>query len=251
MKTTPRQWPNDYLSWTGSFSDLVTTAAEVVALLEPSVKAPTERSLRDYQQRGLLGRGQRQGGNKAVFGFDDLQRVVATKGLVKQNWTLAHASSLLNSDEPAEAEVVQLMYASPQSFPLGGALMANAAGSADSASNASAVVARLMARPAGFASAAPGGGLQKSALYVPGVSPQGHAGMSPTQRRGLHSPAPVFDKKTAAQPSTTAYASTPVESIRPAPWLTVYIDQDAAQGAPEDERALARAALQSVLDRLG
>lgn len=229
MNKPTRQWPHDYHAWTGSFADLVTTAAEVVSSLDPSAKLPTERALRDYQQRGLLGRGTKlPGGNRSVFTFEDLDRVVATKGLVQKKFKLEHAESLLNSASAAVGPVSNMVYASPQSAPSAwSAAVGGSLESAPSMGNASDLVARMMARSpqAGFQ-----GALQAS------VAP---AGLSPSA------------SKAAAPLAAQAYVSTPVESARPTSWLTIYLDPSAAQGAPETERALARAALQSVLDRLG
>lgn len=220
MKTPTRQWPKDYLTWTGSFAELASTAAEVVSQLEPGAKLPTERSLRDYQQRGLLGRGAKApGGNRSVFSFSDLDRVVTTKGMVSQKFTLEHAESLMNSNAPAaDSPLSNMLYASPSS--LSGSV-ASASVSAQP-SSASDLVARLMAK----------GPAASSALMANQIVGSVH---------GLRS-VPL---------APAAYTATSVEASRPTSWLTLYLDPSAAQGAPDEERALARAALQSVLDRLG
>ncbi len=231
MNNPTSQWPADYTSWTGSFSDLVATAAEVVALLEPEAKAPTERTLRDYQQRGLLGRGAKApGGNKAVFGFEDLERVVAAKGLLRQNFGLKHVTSLLNSTPSADSSVTSVLYASS-------AAPSVAMGGVAPAPSASDVVARLMAQPT--ASVAPA---LRSKGLLPAVGQSlldSFGGLQGTAGRPVASPQ-----------TTSHYVSTPMEALRPTGWLTVYVDPTAAQGASVDERAQARAALQSLLDRL-
>lgn len=227
MKTPTRQWPEDYLTWTGSFAELASTAAEVVSQLEPGAKLPTERSLRDYQQRGLLGRGAKApGGNRSVFSFSDLDRVVTTKGMVSQKFTLEHAESLMNSNAPAaDSPLSNMLYASPSS--LSGSV-ASASVSAQP-SSASDLVARLMAK----------GPAASPALKSP--IPAVMANQLGGSVRGLRS-VPL---------APGPYAATAVEALRPTSWLTLYLDPSAAQGAPDEERALARAALQSVLDRLG
>ena len=226
MNKTPRQWPHDYHAWTGSFADLVSAAAEVMASLDPQTKAPTERALRDYQQRGLLGRGTKVGGNRSVFSFEDLDRVVATKGLVGQKFTLDHAESLLNSASMHQGSVSDMVYASSSTKAytgnLGGSLEMSAP------SDASGLVARLMAKSPSPVVAAPVfQGFAKAAPASKAAQPRGVSGRTET------------------------YTATSVEALRPASWLTIYLDPSVAQGAPDEERAQARAALQSVLDRLG
>ena len=225
MKTpSTKIWPDDYRQWTGSFRELAATAAEVLALLEPAAKAPTERLLRYYQQEGVLGRGSRQG-NRSLFDFSDLERVVATKGLVQQNWTLDNAAKLFSTAGQTPEAVTSLMYASPTSADLplaqSNAFMAS---SAPSGEDASSVVARLMASnhalPPVKASALP----PVRAAVAPSLG--GSLGMSKTLN------------------------VSPVQSFRPTPWLTVYLDEAAAQGAAPDERALARETLETLLKNL-
>lgn len=219
-----KQWPADYLTWSGSFSELVKTASEVLALLEPHAKPPTERLLRYYQQQGVLGRGERQG-NRSLFGFDDLERVVATKGLVQQNWTLDNASKLFSASVGSEP-VSALLY-SPSPAPAAEAssvFLAQQACAPSSAvqEDATSVVARLMASSHAA---------QPNHVRSKSVSP-------------LVAPLPV---STALGGSIKTSA---VKSYQPTPWLTVYLDEAAVQGAAPQERALACQTLEALLKHL-
>lgn len=235
MKTinSPKQWPDDYRDWTGTFRDLAITATEVLAVLEPQAKAPTERLLRYYQNQGVLGRGEKQG-NRALFAFADLERVVAAKGLVQQNWTLDNAAKLFSSVGPHPEAVSSLLYASPtpMSSP-GPALNASAdSGMAPACpaggEDASSVVVRLMASSHGLSSP------HKSVRSLGALGGQVSGSVSPTL---------------ASDVSGQLNAS-PVQSIRPTSWLTVYLDEGAAQGAAPAERAQARATLEALLKTL-
>lgn len=88
-----KRWPEDYVHWNGDLQQLVATSNEIVKGLgyEPDL---TERTVRHYQHKNMVGRGIKKG-KQAYFDVNDLSRVVATKTLVKQGWTLDHASDLL------------------------------------------------------------------------------------------------------------------------------------------------------------
>lgn len=235
MKTnnSPKQWPDAYRDWTGTFRDLATTATEVLAVLEPQAKAPTERLLRYYQHQGVLGRGEKQG-NRALFTFADLERVVAAKGLVQQNWTLDNAAKLFSSAGEHPEAVSALLYASPTPMSSAGpALNASAASGLEAAhppggEDASSVVARLMATSHGLSSP------HKSVRSLGALGGQLSGVVSPAIASGL----------------SGQLNASPVQSIRPTPWLTVYLDEAAAQGATPAERAQACVSLEALLKTL-
>lgn len=233
MKTIlPKTWPDDYRQWTGSFRDLVRVATEVLAQLEPEAKAPTERLLRYYQQEGVLGRGSRQG-NSAVFNFADLERVVATKSLVQQNWTLDNAAKLFSTSGQQPEAMTSLLYASPSSLSLGDNPVGMPNGFMSSPAlpgngeGATSVVARLMASNHAMPPPA-----------KPSALPPVRAMAAPALRGSL---GPGLSKTLNVAP---------VQSYRPTPWLTVYLDEAAAQGAAPDERAQARDTLEALLKTL-
>lgn len=90
-------WPDDYADWHGSFDELVGTARQVLARQGTDRRClPSPRIVRHYQAIGAVGRGVRRG-REAVFGVDDLTRVVATKHLVKNGWRLDNASAALQA----------------------------------------------------------------------------------------------------------------------------------------------------------
>lgn len=229
MNTSALSWPDGYRDWSGSFQELVDTAAAVLAALEPSAKAPTARLLRYYQQQGVLGRGTRQG-NRSVFRFADLERVVATKGLVQNNWTLDNAAKLFSTQAQVGEDVSALLYApSPEpaalpSAPTLGAVAPMGLGRSMASPDATSVVARLMA--------------------------QNHPRPAPQMRYALGVGSSKGAPAGVAAPASTAYASHPVQAVRPAPWLTVYLDEAAARGAAPAERAAARSALEALLTTL-
>lgn len=249
-RNTPNRWPDDYLTWTGSFKDLVSASAEVLAVLDPTVKAPNERLLRYYQQESILGRGQKlQDGNRAVFSFDDLERVVAAKGLVKQNWTLSNAAKLLSSTDPSSESVTSLLYASPAPMGTPSLSMASASLASATPQQATDVVARLMAR-SGLGASAPA-----SSVAMASASASGASGSNPGFLRSAFQASALPNvSSTLASPqkemSPAPSAVQSVQAIRPASWLAVYIDQTALQGAAESERTQARQALEALLETL-
>ena len=89
-----KTWPDYYTSWEGDLSSLVETANKIVSDLgyEGDI---TERSVRNYQHKTLVGRGLRQG-KSSVFSFADLAGLVAAKTLVKEGWTIAQTASYLS-----------------------------------------------------------------------------------------------------------------------------------------------------------
>lgn len=93
-------YPQDYLQWTGSIDDLVSTANEILRQKDLHHKDISVRTARHYQQTGMLGKGQRVG-KSSVFSYADLATLVSAKGLIQDGWTIKHASSLLSSQTGA------------------------------------------------------------------------------------------------------------------------------------------------------
>lgn len=93
-------YPHDYLQWTGSIDDLVSTANEILRQKDLHHKDISVRTARHYQQTGMLGKGQRVG-KSSVFSYADLATLVSAKGLIQDGWTIKHASSLLSSQTGA------------------------------------------------------------------------------------------------------------------------------------------------------
>ena len=239
----PAQWPQGYLSWEGSFEELVHTATAVLAELDPAAKPPTERTVRHYQQTSVVGRGRKEG-RSAVFGFKDLEGIVTAKGLVQQGWTLDKAASLINSSPG----VSNMVYGSPE------AAVPAGAGPTD-------VVAQMMlqaglhrGQPATVAAASflPPRALKSSGLLrsaFPAVAGESSALMANMQAMGGHA-AQTFAAPLSVTESQATYTSSTVESLQPTPWLQVYLDPTGLGQADPDQRALAESALQDLIARL-
>lgn len=76
--------------WTGDASELARVAGEILSargLMEGSTE-PTVRVIRDYAQRGIVSRAERQG-KEAIYGFRQLLEFVAARVLVADGWPLA------------------------------------------------------------------------------------------------------------------------------------------------------------------
>ena len=113
MSSKIKTWPDQYALWTGDFSELIKTANEIVEGLgyDPDI---TERSVRNYQHRAVVGRGQRQG-KSSVFSFADLAELVATKTLIKEGWNLSQ-TALYFSSESAPATFPQSFQATTETL---------------------------------------------------------------------------------------------------------------------------------------
>lgn len=119
--TRKQSWPNDYLSWKGRFDDLVETANEILKSQGLSDRPLTPRLLRHYQHIGAVGKGEKNG-REAYFSHEDLAAVLAAKGLVKEGFTLNHATTLLNSPPPSQkalnaVDVVNALMQKPSDAP--------------------------------------------------------------------------------------------------------------------------------------
>lgn len=80
-------WSNAYESWTGDFQALVETSNQILKAMNPSVEEVSASLVRHYQAKDLVGRGIRQG-RQSQFTVDDLRAVVETKCMAKDGWGL-------------------------------------------------------------------------------------------------------------------------------------------------------------------
>jgi hypothetical protein len=76
--------------WTGDVSELARLAGEILAVrgLVDASTEPTVRVIRDYAQRGIVSRAERQG-KEAIYGYRQLLEFVAARVLVADGWPLA------------------------------------------------------------------------------------------------------------------------------------------------------------------
>jgi hypothetical protein len=80
----------EFESWTGDVSELARLAGEFLnarALVDASTE-PNVRVIRDYGQRGIVSRAERQG-KEAIYGYRQLLEFVAARVLVADGWPLA------------------------------------------------------------------------------------------------------------------------------------------------------------------
>jgi hypothetical protein len=76
--------------WTGDVNELARVAGEILAargLGDGSIE-PNVRVIRDYAQRGIVSRAERQG-KEAIYGHRQLLELVAARVLVADGWPLA------------------------------------------------------------------------------------------------------------------------------------------------------------------
>jgi hypothetical protein len=80
----------EFVSWTGDVSELARLAGEILAArgLADASTEPTVRVIRDYAQRGIVSRAERQG-KEAIYGYRQLLEFVAARVLVADGWPLA------------------------------------------------------------------------------------------------------------------------------------------------------------------
>jgi hypothetical protein len=76
--------------WTGDVSELARLAGEVLAScgFADASAEPNVRLIRDYAQRGIVSRAERQG-KEAIYGYRQLLEFVAARVLVADGWPLA------------------------------------------------------------------------------------------------------------------------------------------------------------------
>lgn len=242
-----RQWPQDYQRWSGSFSELVHTAGEVVAAQDPQARKPTASLVRHYQQIGAVGRGEREGKAK-TFTFEDLAAIVATKGLIKQGLGLGVASSLMNSASPA----LKIAYSDPKGGPAEAvqtvAAMMSQAGLSMPA-QAAALRSMISPTPGRSAFSALSGGLEQSRGFC-----------APLMASAPMSPPVAESNSTAPAMTPTIYyvggapdalsGSKVASELKPAPWLTLYCDTQAMAAASAQERLQAAQALDTLAAQL-
>ena len=220
---TSLTWPDGYADWHGSFDELVATAQRILG--EAGGQAALSPSLvRHYQSVGLVGRGVKEG-RSAKFGVEDLAAVLATKGLVKQGLSLDVAQKVMAYAPELPSAFYANTVASPPSQDHGPTPAAVGA------------VAALMAQ-AGL-----GGGLAMSNGYVTSASPRVRAALPTAAASTVPSPSRTL--LASLGPSMLRGASRP-EEHRPTPWLTVYLDPEAARAAPDHERTLAALRLREM-----
>jgi hypothetical protein len=77
-------------SWSGDASELARVAGEILAARghADASSGPNVRVLRDYAQRGIVSRAERQG-KEAIYGYRQLLEFVAARLLVADGWPLA------------------------------------------------------------------------------------------------------------------------------------------------------------------
>lgn len=76
--------------WSGEVDELARLAGTILAArgLADSTTEPNVRLIRDYAQRGIISRAERQG-KEAIYGYRQLLELVAALSLVADGWPLA------------------------------------------------------------------------------------------------------------------------------------------------------------------
>jgi hypothetical protein len=76
--------------WSGEVDELARLAGTILAArgLADSTTEPNVRLIRDYAQRGIISRAERQG-KEAIYGYRQLLELVAARSLVADGWPLA------------------------------------------------------------------------------------------------------------------------------------------------------------------
>lgn len=116
MNDKPPTLPPELQDWTGTFDDLVSTSAHLLAQTNPSISAPSGSAVRYYQQNGVVGRGTAQGRTR-LFSAKELEQVITAKQMAEQNVPLALVRSAIEQKQatPAEQLVAQMLRQSPTS----------------------------------------------------------------------------------------------------------------------------------------
>src|SRR5262245_2454718 len=80
----------EFESWAGDVSELARLAGEILTTrgLVDAATEPNVRVIRDYAQRGIVSRAERQG-KEAIYGYRQLLEFVAARVLVADGWPLA------------------------------------------------------------------------------------------------------------------------------------------------------------------
>jgi DNA-binding transcriptional MerR regulator len=95
-----------YTTWTGGIDDLIREANAVLPQLVRSEVEPVNvRLIRDYINRGLLGESEKRG-RELVFGYANLLRLIVTRFLLVDGWTLGKIQEFLDLSAQDDIEAV-------------------------------------------------------------------------------------------------------------------------------------------------
>ena len=95
-----------YSTWTGGIDDLIREANTVLPQLVRSEVEPVNvRLIRDYINRGLVGDVDKQG-RELVFGYANLLRLVVTRFLLVDGWSLGKIKEFLDLSAQGDIEAV-------------------------------------------------------------------------------------------------------------------------------------------------
>ena len=110
--TNPRTDLAEFEGWSGDVNELARLAGEILAArgLADASSEPTVRLIRDYAQRGIVSRAERQG-KEAIYGYRQLLEFVAARVLVADGWPLAKIAE--HFAHIAEAELRSLISGQP------------------------------------------------------------------------------------------------------------------------------------------
>jgi hypothetical protein len=79
---------NELEGWTGDLAEFASVAGKILAARGHASTEPNVRVIRDYSQRGIVTRAERQG-REAIYGYRQLLEFVAARVLVADGWPLA------------------------------------------------------------------------------------------------------------------------------------------------------------------
>jgi DNA-binding transcriptional MerR regulator len=95
-----------YTTWTGGIDDLIREANAVLPQLVRSEVEPVNvRLIRDYINRGLVGDVDKQG-RELVFGYTNLLRLIVTRFLLVDGWSLGKIQEFLDLSAQGDIEAV-------------------------------------------------------------------------------------------------------------------------------------------------
>src|SRR5262245_11103350 len=89
--------------WSGDVTELARLAGEILAArgVADASTEPTVRVIRDYAQRGIISRAERQG-KEAIYGYRQLLELLAARVLVLDGWPLAKIAEHVSHMPEAE-----------------------------------------------------------------------------------------------------------------------------------------------------
>lgn len=275
-------WTPRYHDWTGSFTELVKTANAILQDDFPDREPLTERTARHYQNVGVLGKGEKEG-RSARFALPDLVALVNAKAMAK-DVGLKMVSAL--SQTYGTQEVHQEMQTAQASANAGVSSSAQAAVAAVAAlvnkyADGGSVCAPAPVQLPGqirWSDAVAGhgaqavirGGLRATKGTEDGIQAVARGGLRPapsdallrgqadvqvsTTEGRLGDPAPFAPMVMNVQSPSASFQAASSQRLfshhTPTSWLTVAVDEQAAQAAPSEERQAAVAALQALAHRL-